>query len=142
MNHKFKYFAVIFSAFCAISTVNAAKNNPSPEFEKAALEYVNSLDPNKPSDCLGVVQTELTSMQLNMKAHNPNGFGYIESDTTKELYKKSQKLKKACQKIRHFQGMPRQKYLEIDNAWIPWMIRTGWNKKEGWTAYSRAHQKN
>lgn len=137
-----KLIAVLLSTVCVAATAHAAKNNPSPAFEKAVLEYVNSLDPNKPADCLGVVQAELTSIRMNMREHKGDGFGYIESDTVKEIFKKSQELKKACQKIRHFQGMPRQKYLEIDNAWIPWMIRTGWNKKEGWTAYSRAHQKN
>ena len=136
MNHKFKYFAVIFSAFCAISTVNAAKNNPSPEFEKAALEYVNSLDPNKPVDCLGVVQTELTAMRMNMRAHKGDGFGYIESDTVKAIFKKAQELKKACRKIRPYQNMTGDQYRAMEDAWIPWMIRTGWNKKEGWTAYT------
>lgn len=136
MNHKFKYFAVIFSAFCAISTVNAAKNNPSPEFEKAALEYVNSLDPTKPVDCLRQVQTELTAMQLNMQAHNPNGIGYIKSDTVKAIFKKAQELKKACRKIRPYQNMTGDQYRAMADAWIPWMIRTGWNKKEGWTAYT------
>ena len=136
MNHKFKYFAVIFSAFCAISTVNAAKNNPSPEFEKAALEYVNSLDPTKPVDCIRQVQAELTAMRMNMRAHKGDGFGYIESDTVKAIFKKSQELKKACQLIRPYKNMTRDQYRAMADAWIPWMIRTGWNKKEGWTAYT------
>ena len=139
---KLKFLAVLLSTVCVATTAHAAKNNPSPEFEKAALEYVNSLDPTKPVDCLRQVQTELTAMQLNMQAHNPNGIGYIKSDTVKAIFKKAQELKKACRKIRPYQNMTGDQYRAMEDAWIPWMIRTGWNKKEGWTAYSRAHQKN
>ena len=137
-----KLLAVLLSTVCVAATAHAAKNNPSPEFEKAVLEYVNSLDPTKPVDCLGQVQTELTSIRMNMRADKGDGFGYIESDIVKEIFKKSQELKKACRKIRPYQNMTGDQYRAMADAWIPWMIRTGWNKKEGWTAYSRAHQKN
>ena len=133
---KLKLLAVLLSTVCVATTAHAAKNNPSPEFEKAALEYVNSLDPTKPVDCLRQVQTELTAMQLNMQAHNPNGIGYIKSDTVKAIFKKAQELKKACRKIRPYQNMTGDQYRAMADAWIPWMIRTGWNKKEGWTAYT------
>ena len=133
---KLKFLAVLLSTVCVATTAHAAKNNPSPEFEKAALEYVNSLDPTKPVDCLRQVQTELTAMQLNMQAHNPNGIGYIKSDTVKAIFKKAQELKKACRKIRPYQNMTGDQYRAMADAWIPWMIRTGWNKKEGWTAYT------
>lgn len=128
--------AIALAVVCAAATVNAQTQQPSPEFEQAALEYARSLDGTKPMDCLTSVQIELKRILFFLSASDSGVLGYTETEATKELYAKSRALSKACHKNQPFKGMTGKEYRQLEESWIPWVVRSGWHLKDGTGVWS------
>ena len=104
--------------------------SPSEAFLQAFTGYVHRLDANNPLDCLAKVRSELLIIDRSLSLDTTR-----QKPSLKALKRKIITHNRTCD-IHGFDTKLSSQLLQTWNeAWIPWMTRSGWARKEGWTIF-------